>query len=167
MNRRIAPVRTALVGVTLILLALAGCASDTEEPPPEPADTGSEFDQGEAPPPPPEPEPVSLDLGTAYFDFDKAEIRDDAKPILRANAEALEQTDVRVTIEGHCDERGDEEYNLALGERRANQVKRYLVNLGVDGSRLRTVSYGEAKPAAMGHDESAWRWNRRAEFRVE
>jgi peptidoglycan-associated lipoprotein len=135
----------------------------------EPADTGSEFDQGEAPPPPPppDPEPVSLDLGTAYFDFDRAEIREDAKPTLRANADALQQNTARVTVEGHCDERGDEEYNLALGERRASQVRQYLINLGVDSSQLRIVSYGEAKPATMGHDESAWRWNRRAEFRVE
>ena len=70
-----------------------------------------------------------------------------------------------ITIEGHCDERGSEEYNLALGERRASGVKRYLVDLGVPASRLRTVSFGEAKPAVVGHDESAWRYNRRAEFK--
>ena len=69
-------------------------------------------------------------------------------------------------MEGHCDERGSEEYNLALGERRANAVRQYLVNLGVTNSTLDTVSFGESKPAVQGHDESAWRWNRRAEFRV-
>ena len=69
-----------------------------------------------------------------------------------------------ITIEGHCDERGSEEYNLALGERRANGVKRYLVDLGVPSSRLRTVSFGEVKPSVMGHDESAWRHNRRSDF---
>jgi peptidoglycan-associated lipoprotein len=69
-----------------------------------------------------------------------------------------------VTLEGHCDDRGSEEYNLALGERRASAVKRYLVDLGVSASRLRTVSFGEAKPSAAGHDESAWKWNRRVEF---
>jgi peptidoglycan-associated lipoprotein len=70
-----------------------------------------------------------------------------------------------VTIEGHCDERGSEEYNLALGDRRASGVKQYLVDLGVPASRLRTVSFGEAKPAVVGHDESAWRYNRRSEFK--
>ena len=70
-----------------------------------------------------------------------------------------------MTIEGHCDERGSEEYNLALGERRANAVKRYMVDLGVPSSQLRTVSFGEAKPAVVGHDESAWRYNRRTEFK--
>ena len=69
-------------------------------------------------------------------------------------------------IEGHTDERGDEEYNLALGERRANSVKRYLENLGVDGSRMRILSYGEAKPAVAGHTEDAWRYNRRVESNV-
>ena len=70
----------------------------------------------------------------------------------------------QITVEGNTDERGSEEYNLALGERRAMAVKRYLVDLGVPGSRLRTVSFGEAKPAVPGHDESAWRYNRRSDF---
>jgi peptidoglycan-associated lipoprotein len=69
-----------------------------------------------------------------------------------------------VTIEGHCDERGTDEYNIALGERRANSAKRYLVNLGVDSSRLETVSYGEEKPVDSGHNEAAWKKNRRAHF---
>ena len=69
-----------------------------------------------------------------------------------------------ITIQGNTDERGSEEYNLALGERRATAVTRYLVDLGVPGSRLRTVSFGEAKPAVPGHDESAWRYNRRSDF---
>ena len=69
-----------------------------------------------------------------------------------------------MTIEGHTDERGSAEYNLALGERRANAAKRYLVDLGVSSSQLSTVSFGEDRPAVQGHDESAWRYNRRAEF---
>jgi peptidoglycan-associated lipoprotein len=71
-----------------------------------------------------------------------------------------------ITIEGHCDERGSEEYNLALGERRAAAVRQYLVDSGVSAGKLDTVSFGEAKPAVQGHDESAWRWNRRGEFVV-
>ena len=69
-----------------------------------------------------------------------------------------------ITIEGHCDERGSEEYNIALGELRARAVKQYLSDLGVSAGRLDVVSFGEAKPAVMGHDESAWRYNRRSEF---
>jgi len=69
-----------------------------------------------------------------------------------------------VVIEGHCDERGSEEYNLALGERRADAVRRYMTDLGVPGGRMSTVSFGESRPAVQGHDESAWRYNRRADF---
>ncbi|HEY5657601.1 MAG TPA: peptidoglycan-associated lipoprotein Pal [Myxococcota bacterium] len=99
-----------------------------------------------------------------YFDFDRFDIRADARPVLRANADAIGKASGVVTIEGHCDERGSSEYNLALGERRANAVKRYLVDLGVSSSKLRTVSFGEERPAVQGHDESAWRYNRRADF---
>lgn len=108
------------------------------------------------------------ELETIYFDYDRAVIRDDQKPTLRQNASAIKNRDEwrQVVIEGHCDERGSEEYNLALGERRANTVKRYLVDTGVTSARLDTVSFGESRPAVQGHDESAWKWNRRAEFRV-
>ena len=73
----------------------------------------------------------------------------------------------QVTIEGHCDERGSSEYNMALGQRRAMAVEKYLVDLGVPKSRFQVVSYGESKPAVAGHDESAWRYNRRAAMRTE
>ena len=108
------------------------------------------------------------DLQTVYFDFDRAVIRDDQKPSMRANANAvIEHEEWRiVVVEGNTDERGTEEYNLALGERRANSVKKYLVNSGVPASRVDTVSFGESKPAVQGHDETAWKWNRRADFRV-
>jgi len=108
------------------------------------------------------------DLQTVYFDFDRAVIRDDQKPAMRSNASAVQDhEDWRIiVVEGHTDERGTEEYNLALGERRANSVKQYLVNSGVAASRVDTVSFGESKPAVQGHDEAAFRWNRRAEFRV-
>jgi len=108
------------------------------------------------------------ELEAVYFDYDRAIIRDDQKPTLRGNSSAIVSRDEwrTIVVEGHCDERGSEEYNLALGERRANGVKQYLANLGVPSSRMDTVSFGESKPAVQGHDESAWKWNRRAEFRV-
>ncbi len=103
-----------------------------------------------------------------YFDFDMALVRDDQKPTIQSNASEIQNRNDwrRVTLQGYCDERGSEEYNLALGERRANSVKRYLETLGVPASRLDTVSFGEADPAVPGHDESAWRWNRRVQFHV-
>jgi peptidoglycan-associated lipoprotein len=105
-------------------------------------------------------------LEAVYFDFDSAAIRGDQRPTLQANVGAINQhADWKtVVLEGHCDERGSEEYNLALGERRANSVKQYLIDSGVTGARIDTVSFGESKPAVQGHDESAWKWNRRVEF---
>ncbi len=106
-------------------------------------------------------------LQTVYFDYDRAVVRGDQKSALEASASAIAGGSWgMVVVEGHCDERGSDEYNLALGERRANSVKRYLTDLGVPAARLDTVSFGESKPAVQGHDESAWRWNRRAEFRA-
>ena len=108
------------------------------------------------------------ELETVYFDYDQATIRGDQRPTLRANAEAAANHNEwrTVVVEGFCDERGSEEYNLALGERRANSVKQYLIDAGVASTRVDTVSFGESKPAVQGHDESAFQWNRRAEFRV-
>lgn len=106
-------------------------------------------------------------LETVYFDYDSAELKSEALTTLRENAAFLrENPGLRVQIEGHCDERGTFEYNLALGERRAQSVRKFLVKEGVEPSRLYTISYGEERPARVGHDESAWRWNRRAEFRI-
>ncbi len=105
-------------------------------------------------------------IGDVYFDFDKYDLKPEARDRLAKNAAFMrDYPTVKITVEGHCDERGSEEYNLALGDRRASGVKRYLVDLGVSASRLRTVSFGEAKPAVVGHDESAWRYNRRSEFK--
>jgi peptidoglycan-associated lipoprotein len=105
-------------------------------------------------------------LGPVYFDTDQAVLRADARASLEARAEAIRQHPELgvVTIQGHCDERGSDAYNLALGERRAAAVKSYLVDLGVPASRLETVSYGESRPAVAGHDETAWRYNRRSEL---
>jgi len=106
-------------------------------------------------------------LKPAFFDYDKADIRSDARDVLAANATWLKKyPSVQFTIEGHTDERGTAQYNLALGDRRANAAKDYLVSLGVDASRVKTVSYGKERPFATGHDEDSWQKNRRAHFVV-
>jgi peptidoglycan-associated lipoprotein len=99
----------------------------------------------------------------AYFGYDEAALSADAQAALTDSANWLKRnSQYNLLIEGHCDERGTEQYNLALGDRRANQVKQFLMTLGVDGGRIRTVSYGEERPFDPGHDESAWAKNRRA-----
>ncbi|MFQ5735787.1 MAG: peptidoglycan-associated lipoprotein Pal [Thermodesulfobacteriota bacterium] len=106
-------------------------------------------------------------LYTIYFDYDRYNIKADEKANLDTNARWLKLNNgVKVRIEGHADERGETEYNLALGDKRARSVKRYLTDMGVDASKLSTISYGEEKPAVEGHDESAWSKNRRAEFMI-
>jgi len=102
-----------------------------------------------------------------YFDYDRYTINDDELDHLKENANwLLGRSDVDVKIEGHADERGTDEYNLALGERRATSVKKFLEDSGIDSTRLQTISYGEEKPADYGNNEEAWRLNRRVEFLV-
>jgi peptidoglycan-associated lipoprotein len=155
---------TACAGMAAF--AALGCQSTPKKSDSESSGTGTEFSEGETFEEDVTEVKVQPGLETIYFDYDRANIRDDAVPLLRSNATAIQQNAAwgRVTIEGNCDERGSEEYNLALGERRADSVRRYLVDLGVPATRLDTVSFGESKPAVPGHDESAWRWNRRADF---
>jgi len=99
---------------------------------------------------------------TVYFDFDESVILDQDRPILEAHAQYLSQNlSAAITLEGHTDERGTREYNLALGERRAISVRQFMSLLGASGQQLRTVSYGEEQPAALGHNEEAWAQNRR------
>lgn len=101
----------------------------------------------------------------AFFDFDKADIRPDARVALTQTAEFLrEYKEARVLIEGHCDERGSTEYNLGLGDRRANAAKEFLVSLGIDASRIRTISYGKERPFCFESNEECWQENRRAHF---
>jgi peptidoglycan-associated lipoprotein len=101
-------------------------------------------------------------LKDIYFDFDKYDIRPGDAEILKANAALLmRQPTVKIQIEGHCDERGTTEYNLALGERRANSAKKYLISLGMSPDRISTISYGKEKPLDPGHHEEAWAKNRR------
>ena len=100
-----------------------------------------------------------------YFDFDKSDIKPEFREIVAAHANYLAANPgVNVTIEGHCDERGTREYNMALGERRAHAILRLLTLQGVSKDQIRTVSFGEEQPEVEGHDESAWKWNRRAVF---
>lgn len=100
-----------------------------------------------------------------YFDYDKSSIRSDAREILKTNAEIFaKNSKADIIVEGHCDERGTAEYNMALGERRAQEAKQYLINLGIDGSRIETISYGEERPLDAGNNEAAWAQNRRAQF---
>jgi peptidoglycan-associated lipoprotein len=102
-----------------------------------------------------------------HFDLDKSNVRTDDAGILDQKVAILQANpDLKIRIGGHCDERGSDEYNLALGNRRAQSAKQYLVSHGIDASRIETQSWGEEKPLVDGHDESAWSQNRRAEFEV-
>ena len=129
-----------------------------------------------SPPPstPPGPEKpaeeprVEVVLEDVFFDYDKHNLRTDALMTMERNASTLSSnSSVRVLLEGHCDERGTVEYNLALGDRRAQSAKNYLLQFGIDASRLSTISYGEEKPFAQGHDESGWSKNRRVHFAIQ
>lgn len=132
-----------------------------------------------APPPPPPPpaakvqkslsELLSEQLQDALFDYDKSEVREDARNVLTRNSEALKQifssyTDAVVNVEGHCDERGSAEYNLGLGDRRSTAAKEFLVQLGVDGNKLKTISYGKERPVCTEANEDCYQRNRRAHF---
>ena len=100
-----------------------------------------------------------------YFAFDKSDLTSESKATLRKKADWLKtNADLSVRISGHCDERGTNEYNLALGERRAHAAKKFLMALGIPGNRISTISYGEERPADQGHNEEAWAKNRRDEF---
>ncbi len=102
-----------------------------------------------------------------HFDFDKYDLKPEARSVLQAKAQVLKQySNLKVVVEGHCDERGTEEYNLALGEKRAKSAYEFLVLMGIQGSRLSTVSYGKAKPLDPAKNEAAYAKNRRCEFKV-
>jgi len=164
--------RGSVLGSVLLMagaLLLAGCpkkpeiatgAPRAEAPAPVP-------EAKREPAPAPAPAPAKEPLKDAFFDFDKATLRDDAKKSLNENIQWLKANPaVQIRVEGHADERGTNEYNLALGDRRAKAVRDYLVAGGVDAKRTSTISYGEERPFVQGHDESAWKWNRRGHFVV-
>ena len=104
-------------------------------------------------------------LKDTFFDYDKSDIKTEFRDSLEQNAQFLSRNrSVKIMIEGHCDERGTREYNIALGNRRAEAVRQFLTALGVDGARMQTISYGREKPFTDCHDESCWSQNRRAHF---
>ena len=157
--------KTIKLGLSLLFAAafLAGCASTSETestaPAPAPAPTPAET----APAPAPAPAPA---LATVfYFDFDSSSLTDEARGQVDAHIAALLGNNDSVRLEGHTDERGTREYNLALGERRANAVRDYMVANGVPGYRIETISYGEENPVAYGSGESNWQQNRRVELK--
>jgi peptidoglycan-associated lipoprotein len=163
-----------IVLVALVALS-AGCAKKTAAPPEPPPAPPQEQTQTPTPPPtptpaeqPPAPTGVrSEDLQPAFFDLDSYTLRDDARSALDGNARLLrDNSSVRVTIEGHCDERGTVEYNQSLGERRAQAARDYLIAAGIDAGRIDMISYGKERPFDPGHDEAAWAKNRRAHFVV-
>ncbi|HEY2955972.1 MAG TPA: peptidoglycan-associated lipoprotein Pal [Candidatus Eisenbacteria bacterium] len=166
------PTRTALLILALAAGFAAGCAKKAVQAPPTPPPAPPQTTPSEPPAPPPAPptppappEEVKLELQPAFFDFDSYTLRDDARGALDNNAKALRANgSTRITIEGHCDERGTVEYNQALGEKRAQAARDYLVGAGIDASRIRVISYGKERPFSDGHDESAWQQNRRAHF---
>jgi peptidoglycan-associated lipoprotein len=154
---------TRFISAVLVAVALAACASPKKEATTTTAATPPPAAPQRSGPAPDSPEYFNTVVGnTVNFDFDKFELRPDAQAILRGQAAWLNQNPSRtVTVEGHCDERGTREYNLGLGERRANAVKQYLTSLGVSASRIKTISYGKERPLCVASDESCWSKNRR------
>ena len=151
-----------------VLLAGCGCfmqAQKGEQPPPPPpeAKTVAPEAKVEAPVTPPPPPPAAVVMKDVYFDFDKYNIRTGDAAILKEDAAWFKANPgKKAKVEGHCDERGTVEYNLVLGQKRADATKNYLVGLGIDAKVLETVSYGKERPVDPGHNEEAWAKNRRA-----
>ena len=172
----------ALLSVSILSLVLAACGS--QPPAPEQAPSGvesrtpSDIKIETSPVAKVSPEafdPTSfaalkdprspLSKRTIYFDYDSSQVADSERSKIDTVAQDLKQNDAHaVIIEGNCDERGSNEYNLTLGERRAQAIRAYLAGLGIGADRIQTKSYGEEKPANAGHDEAAWAANRRGEF---
>ena len=148
-------------------LVLAACASKprpaAEAPPPAPSPMPQEQSRVETTVVPGSVQDFRVNVGdTVHFDYDRYEVTSEDRDILQRQAAWLQKyPTVRVTVEGHCDERGTREYNLALGARRANAVKDYLVTLGVPSSRMSTISYGKERPICTESNESCWAQNRR------
>lgn len=187
--QRMVDMTRALVLILAVTLAVTACAkkkAPVTQPAPPPAAT-TQPPAPSTPPPqhveealPVPPQPLAEDsiankslddlnrdspLKPAFFALDSTDLDDTNKAVVQGNADVLKKYATwQITIEGHCDERGTAEYNLALGERRAVAVKTYLVSLGIPQERIRTVSYGKEFPFDPGHDEAAWKQNRRAQF---
>ncbi len=171
----------ALVTILPVMLFMASCSAkkmvqtepvsktetEAQKTPDRPAEVAEQVKENRLP-----EESVAREVAktalvkeNVHFAFDSSILSDQAKQILNSKAEYLRMNpDITITVEGHCDERGTDAYNTTLGERRAESVKIFLVNLGIDTNRLHTVSYGKERPIAKGHDEATWAKNRRAQF---
>ncbi len=155
-------------GALTISLALAGCAKKQTTKQEEILQPDVTAVKPVTPPIEEKKPEVKIDFSIVYFGFDSYSIEEASIPLLTEAARLLRSyPQVAVRLEGHCDERGTTEYNLALGEKRSAAVRDYLVNLGVERSRLATVSFGKEKPADPGHNEISWAKNRRVEFIIE
>ncbi len=181
----------ALIILVVLLAVVVGACKKKTPPVVRPQPPAAVSNNTNPPPPPPEPpkpvaEPVpvppmpmedtigskSLDdlnrdspLRPLFFDLDSSDVNAEGQQVLQANAAVLKKyPGMQITIEGHCDERGTAEYNLALGERRALAAKNYMVSLGIAADKIKTVSYGKEFPFDPGHDDAAWSKNRRAHF---
>jgi peptidoglycan-associated lipoprotein len=159
---------TKLIALIAGGLLLAACESDANKQGTA-TTTGTTAPMATAPTQPSGPTPGSaqdfiLNVGDrVFFDFDKYDLKPAAQATLKRQADWLKQYGQRtLTVEGHADERGTREYNLALGERRANSVRNYLVSQGIATARVKTISYGKERPVALGHNEAAWSQNRRS-----
>ncbi|MBI3607774.1 MAG: peptidoglycan-associated lipoprotein Pal [Nitrospirae bacterium] len=179
MNRHTGSLMLRLIFVIGFMLLISGCpktprTATQAAPIPEPRTELPPHSPAEQPLPPPpvkEPQPPSppqaQSLADVYFDFDRADVTPAARTTLEQDAKWLvDHPRGAVQIEGHCDERGTNEYNLALGERRAHVVKRMLIAMGISADRLSTISYGEERPVCREHQESCYRQNRRAHLVV-
>lgn len=178
------PMRRFLLAIALLggVLLASGCAKQAldqppapQTPPPAPTNTTPQASVPTPTPTAPAPAPgtspsgaSSTELQPVFFDYDSDALREDSRGVLDRNARMLrENSSMRMVIEGHCDERGTAEYNQALGERRAQTVRDYLVGAGIADGRLRIISYGKERPFSDGHDESAFAQNRRAHFSAQ
>ena len=160
-----------VIAVLVAMVIMAGCGGKkaTETPPPvEPTNGGATETVQDIPAtndPATSDQVAPMSVNDVFFDFDSYSLSGEARGTLESNSAELKRvTAGNITIEGHCDERGTKAYNLALGEKRANAAKEFLVAAGVNASRINTVSYGKERPFDDGHDESAWAKNRRAHF---
>jgi peptidoglycan-associated lipoprotein len=176
--------QSAVVVALVAAVALVGCGKKTPPPAPAPPPAAPAMPPPAPPPPPAPAAPAQSDydrikgmsadeidrmglLADIHFDYDKADIRESERAILTKNADALKKFDfLRITVEGHCDDRGTVEYNLALGERRSKAALDYLVSLGVPADRMKSVSYGKEVPLCQDKSEECWARNRRAKFTV-
>ena len=160
------------LGLAISVASLSGCASKKKTT--EPVKREEKVVTSKPAPPavrPKAPEkveelvPRDLSFDTIYFDFDKSNIRSNQRSIMSSNARLMSKYQTaRIQLAGHCDERGTDEYNMALGQRRADSVKEYLTDYGISSSRISTISYGEMRSADRGHNEAAWSLNRRCEI---